>query len=114
MEVAQLLESPLLINAVFLKAVFKCCWEPLVGLHNTQMLQPHYTRLPRRVTCAAVLITSAAISAQELARKRVEMIVSHFLLFLWHPPGLAFFMLLFSLTLLLGARVCVLILKHEM
>lgn len=95
-EVARLLESPLLITTVFLRADFKCCWESLAGLHNTQMPQPHYARLPGQVTCAVVLlVTFSSIGANELARKRVEMIVNHFYTFAL-PSSRTFFMLLFS------------------
>lgn len=56
------------------------------------MLQPHYTGLPGQVTCAAVpLVTFAAISAYELARKRVELIVSHFPTFALAPSRASFF-----------------------
>lgn len=75
------------------------------------MLQPNYTRLLWQVTCVVLLLlTLAAVVAYELEGKQVELI---FLLLLWRPPNIPSPALFFSLTLILSAQVCVVLLKPE-
>ena len=75
------MESPLWITAGFLNAA----------------------ALLSQISRADDLCCSSTFAAYGLARKGVELIASHFPSFALHPPGLPFFMLLFILTLILGA-----------